>query len=153
MKSLTCRSMTSCRITPAILLLTIFAFVNPVLDLLSVSRVGRFAIRGSSGSKCFSVNGEKQDGGFDDIEGEVFPCAGSYRSGVTIRLLKVGVVLVVFNCFYGTFGVLRCIIENRWLTTIDRELGSERRFLHVCKGFIASRGQVKCVKTWGWFYP
>ena len=36
-----------------------------------------------------SVNGEKQDGGFDDVEGEVFPCAGSYRSGVTIRLLKV----------------------------------------------------------------
>lgn len=24
------------------------------------------------------------------MEGEVFPCAGSYRSGVTIRLLKVG---------------------------------------------------------------
>lgn len=37
-----------------------------------------------------SVNGDKQDGGFDDVEGEVFPCAGSYRSGVTIRLLKVG---------------------------------------------------------------
>lgn len=39
-----------------------------------------------------SVNGEKQDGGFDDVEGEVFPCAGSYRSGVTIRLLKVRMV-------------------------------------------------------------
>lgn len=37
-----------------------------------------------------SINGEKQDGGFDGVEGEVFPCAGSYRSGVTIRLLKVG---------------------------------------------------------------
>lgn len=37
----------------------------------------------------YSVNGDKQDGGFDDVEGEVFPCAGSYRSGVTIRLLKV----------------------------------------------------------------
>lgn len=29
------------------------------------------------------------------MEGEVFPCAGSYRSGVTIRLLKVGVVVQV----------------------------------------------------------
>ncbi|CAN0510629.1 unnamed protein product, partial [Ectocarpus sp. 12 AP-2014] len=41
------------------------------------------------GTLRFSVNGEKQDGGFDDVEGEVFPCAGSYRSGVTIRLLKM----------------------------------------------------------------
>lgn len=40
-----------------------------------------------------SVNGEKQDGGFDDVEGEVFPCAGSYRSGVIIRLLKVRALL------------------------------------------------------------
>lgn len=37
-----------------------------------------------------SVNGEKQDGGFHGVEGEVFPCAGSYRSGVAIRILKVG---------------------------------------------------------------
>lgn len=80
---------------PAIVLLTIFIYVSPILDTLSVSCLGPFTIRGSSGSTCFSVNGEKQDGGFDDIEGEVFPCAGSYRSGVTIRLLKVGVVLVV----------------------------------------------------------
>lgn len=42
-------------------------------------------------ANSFSVNGEKQEGGFDGVEGEVFPCAGSYRSGVTIRLLKVGV--------------------------------------------------------------
>lgn len=49
------------------------------------------------GTTCFSVNGEKQDGGFDDVEGEVFPCAGSYRSGVTIRLLKVSVNLVALE--------------------------------------------------------
>lgn len=41
------------------------------------------------------VNGEKQDGGFDDLEGEVFPCAGSYRSGVTIRLLKVSIIVCI----------------------------------------------------------
>lgn len=41
-------------------------------------------------SSRISVNGEKQDGGFHGVEGEVFPCAGSYRSGVAIRLLKVG---------------------------------------------------------------
>lgn len=67
-----------------------FAFANPALDVLSVPRLGPLATCDSSGSTCFSVNGEKQDGGFDDVEGEVFPCAGSYRSGVTIRLLKVG---------------------------------------------------------------
>eukprot|EP00903_Cladosiphon_okamuranus_P019656 g18070.t4 len=44
------------------------------------------------GTVRFSVNGEKEDGGFDDVEGEVFPCAGSYRSGVTIRLLKMEVM-------------------------------------------------------------
>ncbi|CAM9591597.1 unnamed protein product, partial [Scytosiphon promiscuus] len=44
------------------------------------------------GTLRFSVNGEKQEGGFDDVEGEVFPCAGSYRSGVTIRLLKMEVM-------------------------------------------------------------
>lgn len=46
----------------------------------------------------YSVNGDKQDGGFDDVEGEVFPCAGSYRSGVTIRLLKVGGRTVIIRC-------------------------------------------------------
>lgn len=50
---------------------------------------------------CVSVNGEKQDGGFDDVEGEVFPCAGSYRSGVTIRLLKVGVIVLVAYSISG----------------------------------------------------
>lgn len=39
------------------------------------------------------INGEKQHGGFDGVEGEVYPCAGSYRTGVMIRLLKVSRVL------------------------------------------------------------
>ncbi|KAG5176465.1 hypothetical protein JKP88DRAFT_134692, partial [Tribonema minus] len=30
------------------------------------------------GTLRFAVNGEAQDGGFDGIEGEVYPCAGSY---------------------------------------------------------------------------
>jgi hypothetical protein len=41
------------------------------------------------GTLRYSVNGEEQDGGFDSIEGDIYPCVGSYRAGVKIRLLKV----------------------------------------------------------------
>lgn len=58
--------------------------LNGIIKTLSL------AIGGMRLTQLPSVNGDKQDGGFDDVEGEVFPCAGSYRSGVTIRLLKVG---------------------------------------------------------------
>jgi SPRY domain len=41
------------------------------------------------GTLRYSVNGEEQEGGFDSIEGDIYPCVGSYRAGVKIRLLKV----------------------------------------------------------------
>jgi SPRY domain len=44
------------------------------------------------GTLRYSVNGEEQEGGFDSIEGDIYPCVGSYRAGVKIRLLKVEVM-------------------------------------------------------------
>ncbi|CAM9454429.1 unnamed protein product, partial [Phaeothamnion confervicola] len=43
----------------------------------------------AEGTLRFAINGQEQDGGFQGLEGEIFPCVGSYRSGVRIRLLKV----------------------------------------------------------------
>lgn len=67
-----------------------------------------------------SVNGEKQDGGFHGVEGEVFPCAGSYRTGVSIRLLKVGPVRFEYAVARENDGQLRGL---RYTKGVEMHIG------------------------------
>ncbi|RYH29209.1 hypothetical protein EON65_09335 [archaeon] len=61
------------------------------MDKIHPGDVVRIEFDGSLGTLSYSVNGSELEVGFSDIVDEVHPACGSYRSGVSIKLLKVEV--------------------------------------------------------------
>ena len=51
----------------------------------------RVEFDGRMGTISFGVNGGDQEVAFTDVTGEIFPCCGSYRNSVRVRLVKVEV--------------------------------------------------------------
>lgn len=49
----------------------------------------RIEFDGVAGTLSFSINGSDLEVGFTDITEDIYPACGSYRNGVTIKLLKV----------------------------------------------------------------
>lgn len=71
--------------------------MNPPLERIHPGDIVRIEFDGKAKTISYSINGKELELGFSDINDTIYPSCGSYRQGVSIRLIKVEVFKAVQN--------------------------------------------------------
>eukprot|EP01039_Chlorochromonas_danica_P006368 gene6368-7021_t len=64
---------------------------NATMEKIHPGDMVRIEFDGLAGTLSFSVNGSEPEVGFTDIVDDIYPACGSYRNGVSVKLIKVEV--------------------------------------------------------------